>query len=400
MVTALSAMSAAHRNAATEIVRVMRAGEPDLVGRVVERIRGEIPFYAAGGVVSADDLRRSTTSNIDYVLDSLAGATPVDLRAPEATGRARARQEAPLVELLTAYRVGFGEVWSALVATARARSVPADVVVDLAGTMFALQNTYSNAAITAYRDESQQLLRARERERAVLVEAILTGTAAKGALWEVARTLRLPLDGVFLVVAATAELGHDPMPRVESALVVRDISSVWRLEADLSLGVLSLPDRSGIDAVVGVLNRHATGRVGVSPAFTELRQAAWALRLARLALGSHPGNAGVEQFRDSPLNVLVAAAPQTALETAHEVLGAMLDLPPEDRDLLLGTFDAWLEAGGSAKAASAALFCHPNTVRYRLRRVEACTGRSLSDPRDIAELVTAARAWSQLPHPT
>ena len=38
---------------------------------------------------------------------------------------------------------------------------------------------------------------------------------------------------------------------------------------------------------------------------------------------------------------------------------------------------AKLSAGGSATAAGQALFCHPNTVRYRLRRVEELTGRSV-----------------------
>jgi len=38
------------------------------------------------------------------------------------------------------------------------------------------------------------------------------------------------------------------------------------------------------------------------------------------------------------------------------------------------------------------LYCHPNTVRYRLRRLQELTGRSLSDPRGIAELAAAAYA--------
>jgi PucR C-terminal helix-turn-helix domain/GGDEF-like domain len=393
-------MSARQQKAATPIVRTLRSDMSGLLDKVVERIRAEIPFYAADDVVSADDLRTSVADNVDWILDNLTGDSPVDMRAPEGTGRARAVQGAPLVEVLTAYRVGFAELWSALVATARAiRGISDDVVVDLAGVVFALQNAYSDALISAYRDEAQQLLRAQERERAVLLEAILSGAATKGALWEVADALRLPLDGAFLVVAAETELGHDPLPRVESALAVLDVRSVWRLEADYSLGVLSLPDRARVDVVLHRLDRHATGRIGVSPIFAELRQAAWALRLARLALGSRPGGAGVEQFRDSPLGVLVAAAPHAALETARAVLGDVLELPPEDRDLLLRTFEAWVEARGSANAASALLFCHPNTVRYRLRRIESSTGRTLSNPADVAELVTAAHAWSQLPHP-
>ena len=52
----------------------------------------------------------------------------------------------------------------------------------------------------------------------------------------------------------------------------------------------------------------------------------------------------------------------------------------------------------SANAAGAELFCHPNTVRYRMRRIEAGTGRVLANPGDVAELVTAVRAWRELPH--
>ena len=99
--------------------------------------------------------------------------------------------------MLTAYRVGVTELWSALVATARGLpDVPADDIIDLAGTVFAVQNTDSDAALAAYRDEARETLRTRERERAAMVEVILAGVAARGMLWEVANALRLPVrDG-------------------------------------------------------------------------------------------------------------------------------------------------------------------------------------------------------------
>ena len=391
--------SMSHPEAVSSIVTAMRASLPELVDKVVARIRGEIPFYAAQEVVPAEDLRVSVRANVDYILDTLTGQAPANLSAPDATGRTRAAQGAPLAEMLTAYRVGVAELWSALVAVARRLpGVPADDIIDLAGTVFAVQGTYSDAALAAYRDESRDILRTRERERAAMVEVILTGVQAKGTLWEVASALRLPLDGSFLVIAAEAELGHDPLPRAESALAVLDVRSVWRLDAEMSLGVLSLPDRSRNAAVLTVLNRHAASRIGASPVFAELRQAGWALQLARLALGTHSGSAGVEQFRDSPINMLVAAAPQAALETARAVLGSLLELPAEELDMLLDTFDAWVRASGSASLAGATLYCHPNTVRYRLRRIEAGTGRTLGSPGDVAELVTAVRAWRALPH--
>jgi len=392
-------MSMSHDEAVASVVAATRTSLPALVRRIVTRIRAEIPCYADTDVVQPDDLRASVRANVDYILDSLTGTAKANLTAPDATGRTRAAQGVPLAEMLTAYRVGVTELWSALVATARRLpGVPADDVIELAGAVFAAQNTYSDAALTAYRDEARDILRTRERERAAMVEVILSGAQAKGSLWEVANALRLPLDGVFLVVAAETELGHDPIPRAESALAVIDVRSVWRLDAELSLGVLSLPDRSRNGAVLTVLNRHATRRIGASPVFAELHQANWALQLARLALGSNSGGSGVAQFRDSPIDILVAAAPHAALETARAVLGGLLALPGDELDLLLGTFEAWVRASGSATVAGAALFCHPNTVRYRLRRIEAGTGRTLGNPGDVAELVTAVRAWRELPH--
>ena len=395
--TASTSMS--HHEAAASIVAAARTSLPDLVERVAHRIRTEIPCYAAEDVVAPADLRASVRANVDYILDSLTGRARANLSAPDATGRTRAAQGVPLAEMLTAYRVGVAELWSALVTAARGLpGVPADDVIELAGAVFAAQNTYSDAALAAYRDEAREILRTQERERAALVEVILAGAAAKGTLWEVANALRLPLDGAFLVIAAETQPGHDPIPRAESALAVIDVRSVWRLDAEVSLGVLSLPDRSRNGTVLTVLDKHATHRIGASPVFGELHQAGWALQLARLALGSNNGDTGVAQFRDSPIDILVAAAPHAALETARAVLGGLLELPEDELDLLLGTFEAWVRASGSASVAGAELFCHPNTVRYRLRRIEAGTGRVLANPGDVAELVTAVRAWRELPH--
>ena len=394
-----AATSMSHHETASRIVAALGPALPQLTERVVARIRAEIPFYAGKDVVSLNDLRASVRDNINYILASLTGTATPNLSAPHATGRARAAQGAPLAEMLSAYRVGVAELWSAMAGTARGLpDVPASAVIDLAGAVFAVQNTYSDAALAAYRDEARELLRTRERERAALVEVILAGSAAKGTLWEVANALRLPLDGMFLVIAAETELGRDPIPRAESALAVLDVRSVWRLDAELSLGVLSLPDRSRNGPALTVLGKHAAGRVGASPVFAELHQASWALELARLALGGHPESTGVTQFPDSPIDLLVAAAPHAALEAARAVLGTLLALPEDELELLLGTFEAWVRANGSATAAGAALFCHPNTVRYRLRRIEAGSGRALANPGHIAELVTAVRAWRELPH--
>jgi DNA-binding PucR family transcriptional regulator len=42
------------------------------------------------------------------------------------------------------------------------------------------------------------------------------------------------------------------------------------------------------------------------------------------------------------------------------------------------------------------LYCHPNTIRYRLQRLQTELRMSLSDPTALAELVLALRAWQLL----
>ena len=57
--------------------------------------------------------------------------------------------------------------------------------------------------------------------------------------------------------------------------------------------------------------------------------------------------------------------------------------------LLLHTASAFVEAGCSVERAARELIVHPNTVRYRLRRVEELTSLSPSDPRDAYTLRVA-----------
>jgi hypothetical protein len=53
---------------------------------------------------------------------------------------------------------------------------------------------------------------------------------------------------------------------------------------------------------------------------------------------------------------------------------------------LLETLDAFFAAGGVLESTARALFVHPNTVRYRLRRVGEITGLSPLSPRDAFAL--------------
>jgi DNA-binding PucR family transcriptional regulator len=105
----------------------------------------------------------------------------------------------------------------------------------------------------------------------------------------------------------------------------------------------------------------------------------------------------VAVFDDSPLAFAAVSAPEVMARISRKLLGPLGDLPAEERGILVETFQAWLDAGGSANATAEAIYVHPNTVRHRLHRIEERTGKSLSRPRDIAELCLAFEADRRLP---
>jgi DNA-binding PucR family transcriptional regulator len=78
------------------------------------------------------------------------------------------------------------------------------------------------------------------------------------------------------------------------------------------------------------------------------------------------------------------ASAVAALHT--DVMRPLADAGPT----LTETLDAYLDCGGAIEACARVLFVHPNTVRYRLRRIADFTGRDPTQPRDAYVLRVAA----------
>jgi DNA-binding PucR family transcriptional regulator len=77
----------------------------------------------------------------------------------------------------------------------------------------------------------------------------------------------------------------------------------------------------------------------------------------------------------------------SAIAALHtDVMRPLADAGPT----LTETLDAYLDCGGAIEACARTLFVHPNTVRYRLRRIADFTGRDPTQPRDAYVLRVAA----------
>ena len=289
-----------------------------------------------------------------------------------------------------------GRVWGlAAVGSDRPGPMPADTE----DHMSHCAELIATALVAGYRDEQKRQLLAEGSQRLSLVDALLEGQAFDDwSLRDLAGHLRLPINGPFVVIAGhIPSAGDEPLPEIESKLRSLDIFSAWRRLPDLQVGIVHVASSQGLDRVVALLSRMTTVRVGVSAAFGDLRDAPRALHVARVMLhGPTDSTSSVAVFDGSILATAAVSAPEAMIKTVGAALDGFGDLPDEERVLLFETFRVWQDNDALVSAAAAQLFCHPNTVRHRLRRIEKRTGRSLSRPRDVAELCLAFEVHRRL----
>ena len=251
----------------------------------------------------------------------------------------------------------------------------------------------------ADRDEQKRQLLGEESGRSLLIDSLLYGRIVdQWSVWEVANRLRLPNHGPFVVVAAEiAAVGTVALPEIESKLRSLDVYSAWRVLPDLQVGIVHTKSEQHLHKILALLSRTTTDRVGVSARFDDLRDTPQAFHVAKVTLCSRAQSGSpIAVFDGSILATAAVSAPQVMIKSAGTVLDGFDDLGDEERELLFETFRVWQESDASVRATAEVLICHPNTVRYRLRRIEQRTGRSLSRPRDIAELCLAFEVHQRL----
>jgi hypothetical protein len=378
----------------------------ELTGMIVARIQEQIPVYRTE-LVPVTDQEKTVRAHLMFALAPLGRPdAELDTAEADALGRNRAALGVPLPAVMAAYRVGCRCVWQAFVAEAgRDGLVTEATLVGVASDVWLMQDRFTQAMTGGYREELTARMLASERERSALVAALIDGRLTDtAATWDAADVLRLSRQGPYVVVAAeAATIGRQALPDVERRLAAGGLGSAWRLRPDLEVGVVELRPAAGPDRLdtmgrlVGLLTSYDKTRIGVSPPYDDLQDTPYGLRYARIALtGSRPGAGHVTVFDRDPLAVTSVGAPDVMRRVSGTVLAGLDPLPAADRALLLDTLEVWLGQGGSADQAARRLFCHPNTVRHRLRRLEEHTGRSLADPRDTAALCIALETERRL----
>ncbi|MFR9797891.1 PucR family transcriptional regulator [Streptomyces sp. MS06] len=384
-------------NGVRHLTNVLLPGIDRYADRLADRIPVEEDAYRDHWHVGHDQLRRACADNLHAMITQL-GRDTLDLRVPRDTGRFKAEHGVPLSAVTHAYRVAGRFLWECVLAEA-GDTVPREIP-HAATAVWTVSDAFTDAVAEAYREAMAERAHGDRQVRSLLLAALLDGRLEEGThLWECADALRLPQRGVFAVVsmeaadAAGAPTRDEARHDVECALRAMDISSVWRVEDGAEVGLLSLRSSRRLSRTVELLRLRGAGRVGVSALFHGLEHAPTAFRQARLACAcAEPGTREVASYGDSPVRLMVVSAPDSAEHAVRQVLSPVLELPAHERDILLQTLAQWFASGGSAAETANRMYCHRNTVAYRLRRVQELTGRSPADPVGASEIHLALEA--------
>lgn len=393
----------AMRQQVGEVARAIGRRTDELAVTLARTICREVRLYHDVTPVPFAVVVAGCAANVAPIFSAIAAGTEFDTTAATELGAERARDAVPLSSVMEAYRVGFRDLWDVVVTeSANHTNVNGRAMRELTTKVSAAQQLYTDAMAVGYRAEQSRRLRSDESKRSALFESLLYGRVVEQwTLWEAADCLRLPSGGPYVVIAAEVDgAGQEALPQIESKLRGIDVFSAWRLLPELQVGIVHVKTDKNLGDVVALVSRLATARVGVSSRFNDLRDTAQALRFARVSLRGRldPGLL-VSLFDGSILASAAVSAPEVLVKLVAPTMESFDELADHERDILFETFRAWVDNDGSIRTVGELLFCHPNTVRYRLHRIEQRTGRSLSKPRDVAELCLAFEVQRRLMQP-
>ncbi|MER7671422.1 helix-turn-helix domain-containing protein [Kitasatospora sp. NPDC096128] len=376
-----------------------------MVDAFMTAIAREIPAYANLDARQLEEVRSLIVWSLRRVLELWAvdGALSAeDIRMFRGVGAVRARDARPLAAVLRAYRVAalafFDRIGERFADAVSVRDLSA-----LARVWLTVLDQSSEAIFDGYESTGRILSEDRERSlRGLLTDLLLGRQSHAGTLRARLRELDAELPAAFELLVVSPAAGAPATVEQAAALVTAALDARAAGEAaDLELTALhTVMDGVGV-ALVKAVDPAALARLAAGHALTGARltgvTATTAPRDYRLAVhGVRHASPLVWTERrvldrgDLEVVALVTGHPDAApARVAEAVLGHLA----QDDDTRR-TLDAVIYADGAAGAA-ARLHLHPQTVRYRLRRLAALTGRDPRTPWNRFVFQTALLAGAQ-----
>ena len=238
------------------------------------------------------------------------------------------------------------------------------------------------------------------RLEALVVDALVRGERSAELPGRAAALGWTAMSSVMVVVGAAPDDVEDPHTAVRRTARSMRCEVLVGVHADQLVVVLGGHD--DLDGVAARVAEHfGAGPVVTGPVVEGLVRAGESAATALAGLRAVRAWPGAP--RPVPADALLAERaldgdPLARAALQNEVVRPLRTAGAE----VLETVRAVLSGGGNLEASARALFVHPNTVRYRLKRVAELTGLSATDPRGswtlqvalaLADLDSARSLW-------
>jgi sugar diacid utilization regulator len=397
-----------------EIERVLTAlelREDELAEAMLGAILGDIGSYdRPGGEALLSDVREHCRLHVDLLMRSLrAGRDPdrSDLTFARDAAARRVHQGIPLDGLLQAFRVGHRTLWQAIVDEAAETPAGGEAAIRLAGEAMEYIDLASTHVAEAYLRESGQLAELIQRRRRDLLENLLAGRVPDDDETE---TLGLGLerDADFVVAVAALQDAGEADDRALAKAATSIAASVGSralvvVRQDEVAAILPVagknPSAIGVAldlARVGADREHEIRMlIGVSGVCRGLGEVGQRYLEAHQALRRTNADRPIVSLSElSPFEHLVASADRS---TRTSIAMEAAPLTENGNGALMETLRVYLDSDLDVARTAETLYVHPNTVRYRLRRIGELTG---VDPQRFSgqvELLTIARLFESSP---
>jgi hypothetical protein len=381
-----------------QVADVLRPYISSAVEEMVHEITELIPEFARP---HDDNYRRtvelSAQRSLETFLDVLGGNADDRewLDTYRAVGAGEMREGRSLDSLHSAMRLGARVAWRRLIDFAERTALPTRVLGILAEATFQHLDAIAGAAAEGYAQAQAMAAGEVDRRRRRLLELMLAdppaaieavSVAAASARWRVPQS-------VCVVVLDEYSVAEQPPPMFPPEVLVN-------LERPEPALILAAPETAAArrELVQGLGSRRAAVGPAVPPrsAPLSMRWARQALTLARRDI-LHSGP--IVWCRDHLGTLVLFRDERLLAELARQRLAPLASIRDGQRQQLADTLLAWLQLDRSAPEVAARLHVHPQTVRYRLRRLHQLFGDQLGDTESRFELEVALRARDLLDPP-
>ncbi len=376
------------------LLDLLRRRLPEVATHTIAAVTEEVPSYAgAFGGPMVDNVENAVQMALAGFLRLAARGRVVDQAQPlspalegaYALGRGEARSGRSADALLSAYRVGARVAWRELAETAVDAGVPADMLADFAELVFAYIDELSAASVAGHADELETSGRVRQGYLDRLAFGILRADPADALVAAAERADWTPPKTLTAVILPSAQVR--PVQGLQDPRTLASVGEPASLPD--GLGVLLVPDVGGRARTR--LMRSLTGRGAVAgPARPWLTAAtSYARALRGLELRTDDDDDATYDTEEHLADLVLAADREAVADLRSRVLAPLADLRPATQQKLAETLRAWLLLQGRRDDVAAALFVHPQTVRYRMGQLRELYGDRLDDPATIRDLTLA-----------